>query len=191
AAPPPHPTLRRVRGGGELRRGGGSEPIAVDVRIVAATRRNLDQEVLAGRFRDDLFHRLAVARVELPPLRKRREDIEMLARMFWTQAGGAPGDFPEADLGAWKERDWPGNVRELRNAVARRFAMGIPAPQEAPDDDSLDAALALDLPLPELRRILGERLERLYVRKMLERHGGNVTRAAEASGIALRHFHRI
>jgi DNA-binding NtrC family response regulator len=186
------PKLLRVLERGEIRRVGGNEPLAVDVRILAATRRNLDQEVLAGRFRDDLFHRLSVARVELPPLRKRKDDIEMLARMFWSHVGGAPGDFPFAEVATWKERDWPGNIRELRNAVARLFAMGIsPPPEVTDDDDSLDAALALPLPLPEVRRIVGERLERRYVRQMLERHGGNATRAAEASGIALRHFHRI
>ena len=187
------PKLLRALERGEIRRVGGDEPIHVDVRVLAATRRNLDHEVQAGRFRDDLFHRLAVARIELPALRRRREDIEMLARVFWEQAGGAPRDFPTNELSAWSERDWPGNLRELRNAVARRLALGtlsIPSP-ETLDDDSLDGAVRLDLPLPEIRRLVGERLERRYVRKMLDRHGGNVTRAAEASGIALRHFHRI
>jgi len=187
------PKLLRVLERGEIRRVGGNESIAVSVRVLAATRRNLDLEVAAGRFRDDLFHRLAVARVELPPLRKRREDIPMLARIFWEQAGGAQADFPVSELGAWIERDWPGNIRELRNAVARRFAMGMlpPATVTNDDDDSLDAAASMDLPLPEIRRIVGERLERRYIRRMLDRHGGNATRAAEASGIALRHFHRL
>src|SRR5262249_33245096 len=147
------PKLLRVLERGEIRRVGGNDPVAVDVRVVAATRRNLDAEVAAGRFRDDLFHRLAVARVELPPLRRRRDDIPMLARIFWEQVGGHPNEFPHSDLAAWTERDWPGNIRELRNAVARRFAIGI-APveeqSESADEDSLDAALALNLPLPEI-----------------------------------------
>ena len=200
------PKLLRVLERGEVRRVGGDAPIAVDVRILAATRRNLDQEVQSGRFRDDLFHRLAVARVELPPLRKRREDIDMFVRLFWEQSGGNPDQVPLAELAKWKEQDWPGNIRELRNAVARRLAMGeLIAPEitvdpdseeaESPssprEDDSLDAVFAMNLPLSEVRRIVNERLERRYVRQMLERHGGNSTRAAEASGIALRHFHRM
>ncbi len=178
---------------GEVRRVGGDKPVPVDVRVLAATRRNLDEEVAAGRFRDDLFHRLSVARVELPALRRRREDIPMLARFFWQQLGGDPAQFPDAELPRWRDQPWPGNLRQLRNAVARRMAMGsdLPHGEAESDDESLDTALALDLPLPEIRRVVNERLERAYVRRMLEKHGGNVTRAAEASGIALRHFHRI
>lgn len=188
------PKLLRALERGEIRRVGGDEPIAVDVRVIAATRRNLDKEVLAGRFRDDLFHRLAIARVELPPLRRRPEDIEMLARVFWEQLGGVAEEFPVTEMPGFRDRDWPGNVRELRNAVARRLALGALSsvfPETTSDDESLDAVLSFELPLPEIRRIVGERLERRYVKRMLERHGGNVTRAAEASGIALRHFHRI
>jgi DNA-binding NtrC family response regulator len=177
---------------GEVRRVGGDEPIHVDVRILAATRRNLDQEVSAGRFRDDLFHRLAVTRVELPPLRRRREDIPVLARLFWRQAGGSDADFPATDLPAWIDQPWPGNVRQLKNALAHRHAVGTTSLAALDDDEeSLDAVLSLDLELPAARRIVHERLERAYVRRMLEKHGGNVTRAAEDSGIALRHFHRL
>ena len=197
------PKLLRVLERGEVRRVGGDQPIAVDVRVLAATRRNLDKEVQEGRFRDDLFHRLAVARVELPPLRKRREDIPMLTRVFWEQLGGVPEEYPADEMEALKHRDWPGNIRELRNAVARRIALGRFSAAHVEDEGgaeegtasqgegSLDAALDLELPLPELRRLVSDRLERKYVRKMLDKHGGNVTRAAEASGIALRYFHRI
>jgi DNA-binding NtrC family response regulator len=177
---------------GEVRRVGGDQAIAVDVRIVAATRRNLDHELSCGRFRDDLFHRLAVARVELPPLRRRREDIGVLARLFWRQAGGTDEDFPSSELPAWLDQPWPGNVRQLRNVVSHRHAVGaMPLHVVDQDEESLDSVLALDLELPAARRIVHERLERAYVKRMLEKHGGNVTRAAEASGIALRHFHRI
>ena len=178
---------------GEIRRVGGDAPIAVDVRILAATRRDLDHEVSAGRFRDDLFHRLAVARVELPPLRRRREDIEVLARPFWKRSGGTDADFPVVDVAMWIDQPWPGNVRQLRNVVSHRHAVGTTtAPSlESDDETSLDAVLALGLPLPEARRIVNERLERAYVKRMLDLHDGNVTRAAEASGIALRHFHRL
>lgn len=178
----------------EVRRLGAEHTIPIDVRVLAGTRRDLDHEVQAGRFRDDLYHHLAVARVEVPPLRVRRDDIPALAQLFWERAGGAAADFPIADLARWKDMPWPGNVRELERAVARRFAQGGAPPEPLADGDpggSLDAVLAMDLPLPEARRIVAERLEQAYVERMLERHGGVVRRAAEASGIALRHFQRI
>ena len=179
----------------EIRRVGGEHTIPIDVRVLAGTRRDLDREVQAGRFRDDLYHHLAVARVEVPPLRARRDDVPALAQLFWERAGGAAADFPIADLARWKDLPWPGNVRELERAVSRRFALGASAPEPSGADaepvGSLDAVLAMDLPLPEARRIVAERLEQAYVERMLERHGGVVRRAAEASGIALRHFQRI
>jgi DNA-binding NtrC family response regulator len=195
------PKLLRAIERGEIRRVGGSSPIFVDVRILAATRRNLDQEVARGRFRDDLFHRLAVTRIELPPLRKRKGDVALLARHFWEELGGSADDFPMDELSRWQDSEWPGNVRELRNTVARRLAMGTitlrpPAydDPDAPETDkpaSLDDVLEMDIPLPEARRILNERLEQLYVERMLARHQGVVSRAAEASGVARRHFQRI
>jgi DNA-binding NtrC family response regulator len=195
------PKLLRVLERSEVRRVGGDRPIPVDVRILAATRRDLDREVQEGRFRDDLFHRLVVGRVELPPLRERRGDVEPLARHFWQQAGGDAADFPAEELARWQDAPWPGNIRELRNAVARRLAMGAAVQSfqsqdaDADDDDgaslSLDEVLTRDLPLAEVRRIVNERLERAYVERMLDKHEGVVTRAAEASGIARRHFQRI
>jgi DNA-binding NtrC family response regulator len=195
------PKLLRVLERSEVRRVGGDRPIPVDVRILAATRRDLDREVQEGRFRDDLFHRLVVGRVELPPLRERRGDVEPLARHFWQQAGGDAADFPAEELARWQDAPWPGNIRELRNAVARRLAMGAAVQSfqsqdaDADDDDgaslSLDEVLTRDLPLAEVRRIVNERLERAYVERMLDKHDGVVTRAAEASGIARRHFQRI
>ncbi|HEV3192199.1 MAG TPA: sigma 54-interacting transcriptional regulator, partial [Polyangiaceae bacterium] len=118
------PKLLRAVERSEIRRVGGSKPIRCDVRLLLATRRDLEREVQSGRFRDDLFHRLAVARLELPPLRKRRDDIPLLARHFWSTLGGPPGGPPIALLDAWMDMSWPGNVRELRNAVARRIALG-------------------------------------------------------------------
>lgn len=194
----------------EVRRVGGSAPIAVDVRVLAATRRDLDRMVQQGRFRDDLFHRLAVARIELPPLREREEDIELLARKFWAQSGGDPDRIPLDLLREWEEYNWPGNIRELRNAVARRLALGDLAPQGpasrpppsmreersraqglATGGDPIAAALALDLPLGETRQRIVDELERRYVERVLEANGGNVTRAAAAAGVARRYFHRL
>ena len=127
--------------------------------------------------------------------------MALLARHFWEEIGGAPDEFPMDELSRWQDSEWPGNVRELRNTVARRLAMGTitlrppsdeevvtPAPLEGV---SLDEVLEMNLPLPEARRLVNERLEQLYVERMLERHQGVVSRAAEASGVARRHFQRI
>src|SRR5262245_50221354 len=118
------PKLLRVVERSEVRRLGAQRATAVDVRVLAATRRNLDAEVQVGRFRDDLFHRLAVTRIDLPPLRQRTGDIALLVRHFWTQMGGDPRELTRDVLQHFEAHDWPGNVRELRNAVARRLTLG-------------------------------------------------------------------
>lgn len=130
------PKLLRAIERGEVQRVGSSRWQRVDVRIVAATRRDLDREVQAGRFRDDLFFRLAVARIELPPLRRRRGDVAVLARHFWRQIAGAgqaiPGDLVER----LQDYAWPGNVRELQNAIARHVVLGeLPAASGSPGDE--------------------------------------------------------
>src|SRR3954471_7318247 len=117
------PKLLRAIERSEFRRVGGNQWITINVRIMAATRRNLDAEIQAGRFRDDLFYRLAVARIELHPLRQRRGDVAMLARHFWERLGGE-GPLPYDLLIRFEDYDWPGNIRELYNAVARRLALG-------------------------------------------------------------------
>src|SRR5262249_9091538 len=118
------PKLLRVMERSEVRRIGANRPQTVDVRIVAATRRDLDREVQAGHFRDDLYHRLTVGRIELPPLRRRPGDVRVLAEVFREQMGGAEVALPEPLLARWEQYSWPGNVRELRNAVARHLALG-------------------------------------------------------------------
>ena len=166
----------------------------IDVRIVAATRRDLDAEVQAGRFRDDLFHRLAVGRVELPPLRRRRDDIRPLARQFWVAQGGDLSQLTDEQLGRWEDERWPGNVRGLRNAVARALALGelqSAYERETVAEGDGEAAWMERLtmmPLSEARQRLSEEFERRYVRRMLERTGGNVTKAAQAAGVARRYF---
>lgn len=197
------PKLLRAIEKSEIRRIGADRPIKVDVRILAATRRNLDLEVQAGRFRDDLFHRLAVCRVELPPLRDRAGDIALLAERFWVELGGK-GSIPARTMKRWTTERWPGNVRELRNAVARQIVFGDlpPHPEQAADQasenlaepevtDTIAEILQLELPLPLARlRVVGE-LERRYVHRVLLQHGGSVSRAAEASGIGRRYFQMV
>jgi DNA-binding NtrC family response regulator len=202
------PKLLRAIERAEVKRVGADRSIKVNVRIVSATRRDLDKEVQAGRFRDDLFFRLAVTRIELPPLRRRTQDIATLTWHFWRDLGGPP-DGPPADLLAQYEAyAWPGNVRELRNAIARRIALGElasndglqgaeepetektppPSAPAAADDDWAEEILSLDLPLPRARERLVAEFQRRYVERVLARHSGNVSRAAAASGIARRYF---
>ncbi len=195
------PKLLRVLERSEVTTVGGERVIRVDVRVLAATRRDLDQEVTQGRFRDDLFHRLAVARVELPPLRERRGDVALLAEHFWEAAGGRAEDLSPELLARWESYAWPGNVRELRNAVARRLALGELAevdwtssgPARAPAamaGDVIGQILAMDLPLPEARNRLVSLFEARYLDHAVWQHGG-VARAAAGSGVAKRHFQRL
>jgi two-component system, NtrC family, response regulator HydG len=194
------PKLLRAIERSEIRRVGGDRPVRVDVRLLAATRRDLDREVQAGRFRDDLFHRLAVTRIELPPLRHRAGDVPVLAKHFWRALGGKPEELPGDLLLRWEDDPWRGNVRELRNTVARRLALGelaqaTPAPHHdaalADDADFLEGILRLGLPLVEARQMIIEEFERRYIERTLERHGGSVAKAATAAGVAKRHFQRI
>jgi DNA-binding NtrC family response regulator len=197
------PKLLRAADRGEFRRVGGRQTLRFDVRILAATRRDLDREVASGRFRDDLFHRLAIGRIELPPLRERKGDVTLLARHFAEQLSALDALTPEV-LARFEDYAWPGNVRELRNAVARRVVMGDVAPppksgaeagERAADDRSdfawLDDVVRSGVSFPEARRLVVEEFERRFVEQVLAAHGGSVTRAAEASGIAPRYFRLI
>lgn len=199
------PKLLRVLERSEVRRVGGDRTIPFDVRLLCATRRDLDREVQRNRFRDDLFHRVAVTRVELPPLRRRRGDVALLARHFCHQLGVDEGALSLELLLRWDDCRWPGNVRELRNAVARTIALGeilsTEATKSAPERErSADAAaasdateqiLAMDLPLIQARQRVVEAFEQRYLERVLALHDGHVARAAAASGIARRHFQRL
>lgn len=180
----------------EVRRDAG-RAVEADVRLLASSRRDLDQAVHAGRFREELFFRIAVSRVELPPLREREGDVELLARAFWKTMSAQRGPFPGGLLDRYEHYKWPGNVRELKNVVARRVALGAFAdapgtagaiPPSAGGGDVVDRILAMDLPLVEARARIVTELEARYVARVLDQHGGNVSRAAAASGIARRYF---
>ncbi|WP_437756268.1 sigma 54-interacting transcriptional regulator [Sorangium sp. So ce1389] len=132
----------------EVQRVGSNRWIRVDIRVLAATRRDLEREIQAGRFRDDLFFRLAVARIELPPLRKRRGDVTVLAHHFWRQLAGRGAPFPQGFSERLEDYDWPGNVRELYNAVARRVALGEAAPIETTRAGLTSAGAPLSTPGP-------------------------------------------
>jgi len=162
---------------------GGTEEVVVDVRVIAATKQNLQEAVRQGRFRDDLFYRLNVINIRIPPLRERREDIPLLARHFieWfsLELGREIQDITDGALKILMDNDWPGNVRELENAVERAivsckkrvlseedFAF---LAREAPGRDAW--AVPTHMPLHEV--------ERLVIEETLRRTGGNVKEAAE------------
>ncbi len=180
----------------EIRRVGGNRWMKVDVRVLSATRRDLDREVQEGRFRDDLFHRLVVGRLELPPLRRRRGDIKLLARHFAEQLGH-PQLLSNALLTQWEALPWTGNVRELRNVVARHLALTA--------DESTDSTLVDDrdlfgqlppatqdrlvgMPLVMAKQRLVEAFETWYIAAILDKSGGSVALASQAAGVAKRYF---
>ena len=193
------PKLLRAIERSEIQRVGGDKVVKVDVRVLAATRRDLDREVQAGRFRDDLFFRLAVARIELPPLRSREGDVEVLGRHFWRELGGGNSSPPPDLLQRFESYDWPGNVRELHNTIARRLALGelagiskpalVAGPPPSASIPPAVVPVCLDLPFSAARQRVIEDFERAYVEHVLAQHDGNVQRAAAASGIARRYFY--
>ena len=189
--------LLRVLDKREIRRLGGSDRMAVDIRVVAATNRDLDREVEENRFRLDLFHRLAVVLVRVPPLRDRGHDIEAIARHLIDARGGTQDALTPRILGRLGDHRWPGNVRELRNYVERLVLLGedseplVVVPDlDASTGDGLAAARA-GLPYRQARAMVLEAFTAAFVEDMLARHDGNVSHAAKAAGIARRHFQRL
>jgi DNA-binding NtrC family response regulator len=183
------PKLLRVLEAREVRRLGSSGARRVDVRVVAATNRSLPHEVDRGRFREDLYYRLAVITVRLPPLRERPEDIPLLVRHFESDLATRaqpPAPLPDSTVAAFSAQSWPGNVRELRNAVDRALALGSPAQWEAQAPSAPSpTALGVSLTEPLLlgRQRLLEAYEREYITLALQETGGNVSRAAALAGV--------
>jgi DNA-binding NtrC family response regulator len=178
---------------------GGDTERAIDVRVIAASRDDLDAEVAAGRFRADLLYRLAVVRVVLPPLRTRREDLPGLVRELLRARGLAD----EAPSGAGLDRlfahSWPGNVRELRNVIDRAIALAPGAQRFADLPIRVDAAgiasdalaVRCDLPFAEAKALVLHELERRYLADVLAREGGNLSAASRSSGIDRKHLRAL
>jgi two-component system, NtrC family, nitrogen regulation response regulator NtrX len=176
---------------------GSNTPVQVDVRIVAATNKRLDEEIERGAFRPDLFYRLNVIPFEVPPLRDRREDIPLLSeyfnRRYSVQYTRPPKVFADDALARLSEHDWPGNVRELRNTIERVVIMT--AKERIGADDlpvlgTLEGAKAPSRYNFTSYREGREAYERNYILRKLAECDGNVTRAAEALGIDRSHLYR-
>jgi nitrogen regulation protein NR(I) len=179
----------------EFERVGGVTTVKVDVRIVAATNRDLDAEVKAGRFREDLFYRLNVVPIQLPPLRERRGDVEPLVRFFIQQfnekLGRRISAIEPAALEALRAHSWPGNIRQLENVMERMILMsegerlGLrDLPEEIAVPESVPADGAEGASFKEIVRTRTQSVERELIERALEETSGNVTRAAEKLGLS-------
>lgn len=175
---------------------GATEPIPIDTRLVAATNRNLDEEIARGNFRSDLFYRLNVISIEIPPLRERRDDIPLLAESFLAEIARKRSE-PQKKLSSdaasqLQEYSWPGNVRELENAIERAVILasnGTIQPGALPDKirQRKSEPLITD---KAVRNPSLEAIERAYILWVLGSEGGNKSRAAEVLGIDASTLHR-
>ncbi|NOY91389.1 MAG: FHA domain-containing protein [Deltaproteobacteria bacterium] len=203
------PKLLRVLEERRFRRVGGSREIRVDVRIIAASKRNLEMEVARGKFREDLFFRLAVVPVTVPPLRERLDDVPLLAETllaaFVQKQMGRPSlKLSEEASAGLRAHDWPGNVRELRNVLERAGYMTLAMGQTEVGVAHLPAGLAgvsmgsTSLPTfdpalsyRETKTRFEEDFESRYVRWLLERHEGNVSAAARAADMDRKYLSKL
>ena len=202
------PKLLRALEHREIRRVGSSKPIRVDVRVIAATNRNLEEEVRAGRFRQDLFYRLSVVRVRLPPLRERPEDIPLLAKHFLkTHAFNRDArnnlkvqDISQQALELMTAYLWPGNVRELLNVIERAVSF-CDGPQVEPVDlpEQLQSSVqavaqgtqSADATFKEAKERWVSSFERDYILKLLSKNGGNISHAAREASIDRKYFRKL
>ena len=215
------PKLLRALERREIRRIGGTRTIQVDIRVVAATNRDLGVEVNRGRFREDLYYRLAVARVHVPPLRERRDDIELLIEHFLSVTPNAEGaELAPETVDLMKKHDWPGNVRELRNVIERALLLSEAIPVSDPrevrptspqraiegeasgeahaavpvatlEDETMAVPIDTRSPFKVAKQKLVTEFERRYIRRLLAEHGGNISAAARVAGIDRMSIHKM
>ena len=206
------PKFLRALESGEVRRVGGERTIKTDVRVVAATNRDLASMVEEGTFRQDLFYRLAKVTIELPALRERRSDLPELAQHFLKQITASNKllskvrGFSDEAMAALMEYDWPGNIRELRNVVERSITFCETELVQAGDlPQDLQARMGLSRKerepasgvvrpgtrLKEAKEKMVADFERDYLMSLLERHNMNISRVAREAGIDRRHVYRL
>ena len=208
------PKLLRVLENREVKRVGGDRTIKVDVRVVAATNRDLRQMVSNGTFREDLYFRLSVIAVELPPLRERKDDVEKLAGLFLKDISARRNmqlSFSTDATAALGTHNWPGNVRELRNVIERagslsdgpvlqrsdlffhrdsRAAQG-PVHSMPATGNAEPLAIVPGLDFKEAKQRVVDQFEVAYLRQLLERHDGNITRSAQEAGLTRYHLREL
>jgi transcriptional regulator with GAF, ATPase, and Fis domain len=179
---------------------GADRPVRVDTRVIAATHRDLSRMVAAKEFRFDLFYRLAVVHVALPPLRERLEDLPHLIGTFYQRRGTDPGPIDGENLDKLRRHPWPGNVRELRNVLERAWALSGPASKfrelrlwldpgvnQPQPSEVVDTTLSFK----EAKERWNDHFERRYVAMVFAANQSNVTRAAEHAGLSRRHFREL
>jgi len=174
--------LLRVLGSGEYTAVGGREPQQADIRIITATNRSLEEMVRQGTFRQDLFYRIHILPVFLPPLRERKEDIPFLVEHILTKLG-SPGRMVSRDLTRLMEHDWPGNVRELQNVLERYVAFGNLDFFRAGDGPLAERAEGFNLPTGVKLREALDSYEKEIILQTLRDHNGNRSRTAAALGL--------
>jgi two-component system response regulator HydG len=197
--------LLRVLESGEITRVGSNEPVRVNVRIVSATNRDLEKAIAAGTFREDLYHRLKVVTINLPPLRERREDIPLLVEYFIKEHANRHHKTIRGISTAARRRllayDWPGNVRQLRNVIESMVVVDIDEvldlddlPAElAPSRDELGDGTSPGSPTDGLHQLVGKsmaELEAMFIDETLKVTGGNREEAAQMLGIGERTLYR-
>jgi DNA-binding NtrC family response regulator len=196
------PKLLRVLERREVRRVGTNNHVAVNVRLIAATNRSLREQVAAHKFRSDLYYRLAVVEVKLPPLRERLADLPALVEHIVRNLGPVDEETLAAVraaqfLGALAEHNWPGNIRELRNYLERCVALRDFAPPRGatgvatPAPHGPEGAVNIGQPLREAREAWVSSFERRYLEELLRLHENRVSAAARAAGVDRIYFYRL
>jgi transcriptional regulator with PAS, ATPase and Fis domain len=189
--------LLRVLEERKVRQLGSDVEKPLDVRVIAASGPNLEGRVAAGAFRPDLYYRLSVVSVTLPPLRARREDIAPIVARLLERRGFAAGPIAGENLARLTAHAWPGNVRELRNVVDRALALSPNAQQfselklkvASGDEDAL--AVRTDLPFKEAKEAVHAAFERAYLKSMHEKHDGNVSAGAREAQVDRKHWRSL
>ena len=185
----------------QIRHIGGNELIHVDVRIISATNENIRGALSAQKLREDLYYRLNVINIHLPPLMERKEDIRILAesflRKFTSSMHKSISGFSEKVFQLFEAYNWPGNVRELENIVERAVTLSrgsIITEAELPNQlftSDLSANSFDDVKFNEAKQIAINEVEKKYLLHLLKKHNGNITRMAEDAGMTRRNMHRL
>ncbi|MEM8608006.1 MAG: sigma 54-interacting transcriptional regulator [Myxococcota bacterium] len=203
------PKLLRVLETHEVQRVGGARTIPVDVRVVAATNRDLRQMVNEGRFREDLYYRLSVVHVDLPPLRERPEDIPTLVAQFLEDSAkrhdGTRFTVAQDAMTKLQAYPWPGNVRELKNTIERAVSLAdgtelgmhdlLPASQKTPPvflpGGTAEQFVQSDVPFKDAKQKVVDAFEAQYLKALLDKHGDNISRSARAAGLTRYHLREL